>query len=69
MDVLAEDVFETGTEVDCRDLKRNLHVFCMGRMPSHLVPREVVVVRALPKNSAGKVLLSACEGLRKDVCR
>ena len=30
--------------------------FCKGRMLPHLVPKEVVVVRALPKSASGKVM-------------
>ena len=34
------------------DLKR----FCEKRLPAEFVPREIVLSRALPKNSAGKIL-------------
>jgi acyl-CoA synthetase (AMP-forming)/AMP-acid ligase II len=34
----------------------HLHLFCKGHMPPQLIPREIVVLDALPKNSAGKVL-------------
>lgn len=37
-------------------LEERLLAFCRARMSPESVPREIVVVRALPKNSAGKVL-------------
>lgn len=37
-------------------LSEHLHSFCREHMPAQLVPREIVVLEALPKNSAGKVL-------------
>jgi acyl-coenzyme A synthetase/AMP-(fatty) acid ligase len=38
------------------DLVSRVQSFCKQRMPAHLVPREVVVMQDLPKNSAGKVI-------------
>ena len=39
-------------------LEETLYTFCTKNMPVHLRPKEIVVVQALPKNSAGKVLKS-----------
>jgi long-chain acyl-CoA synthetase len=36
-------------------VEERLAIFLKERLPAHLVPREIVVVRSLPKNSAGKV--------------
>lgn len=41
---------------DSQDLPERLQLFCKGRMPPLLIPKKIVVVRSLPKNSAGKVL-------------
>lgn len=38
------------------DLEERLRAFCRERFPVQLVPKEIAVVPALPKNSAGKVL-------------
>ena len=37
-------------------LEETLRLFCKEHMPHQLVPKEIVVVDALPKNTAGKVL-------------
>ncbi len=37
-------------------LKESLQLFCKKHLPPQLAPREIVVVQALPKNSAGKVV-------------
>ncbi len=37
-------------------LKERIHLFCKKSMPLQWLPKEVVVLPALPKNSAGKVL-------------
>jgi long-chain acyl-CoA synthetase len=36
-----------------------LQAFCRKRLPSHLVPREIVVLDELPKGSGGKILKPA----------
>lgn len=36
-----------------------LRRFCIKQFPLHLIPKEIVVLDALPKNSAGKVLKAA----------
>jgi len=38
------------------DLPRRLQRHCRANMPLEFVPRDIVVVRALPKNDSGKVL-------------
>jgi len=37
-------------------LTERVRLFCKERLPHDLVPKEIVVLAALPKNSAGKVL-------------
>lgn len=41
---------------DCHGIKERVESFCKKRLPPRFVPREIVVVGTLPKNSAGKVL-------------
>jgi len=36
-----------------------LHDFCKKHMPPQLVPREIIMLQSLPKNSSGKVLKHA----------
>lgn len=64
-DILGEAVkaFVVPREPDRNGLKDRLHVFCKESMAPQLVPREIVVLRALPKNSAGKTLKPALEAL------
>jgi acyl-coenzyme A synthetase/AMP-(fatty) acid ligase len=38
------------------DVEAPLRQFCKEHMPFQLVPREIVVLPALPKNHAGKVM-------------
>ena len=45
------------------DLSRRLHIFCKERMPAQFVPREIVILESLPKNSAGKVAKQALKTL------
>jgi long-chain acyl-CoA synthetase len=45
-------------------LIERLQAFCGRRLPSHLMPKEIVVLEALPKNSAGKVLKPALRALK-----
>jgi long-chain acyl-CoA synthetase len=40
------------------DLVDRLQGFCSQRFPSHLIPKEIVVLSELPKNSAGKIMKS-----------
>ena len=57
-DVLGEGVkaFVVPRSPNSKGLKDRLYHFCRNKMPSQLVPREIVMVQAIPKNSAGKVL-------------
>lgn len=41
----------------------NFRAFCAESLPFHLVPKEIVQLDALPKNSAGKVLKSVLKDL------
>jgi long-chain acyl-CoA synthetase len=45
-------------------LIERLQAFCGRRLPPHLMPREIVVLQALPKNSGGKVLKTALRALK-----
>jgi acyl-coenzyme A synthetase/AMP-(fatty) acid ligase len=51
-------------------LEDRLQAFCERRLPSQLVPKEIVVLASLPKNEAGKISKSAlkqahlCAGLK-----
>lgn len=59
-DVLGEAVraFVVPLQAETQGLEARLRAFCKTRLAPPLVPREIVVVNALPKNSAGKVLRS-----------
>lgn len=46
-------------------LEERLKMFCKARMPSQFVPKQVVVLRHLPKNSAGKVLKASLKILNR----
>lgn len=46
-------------------LQDRLLAFCKGRMPLHFVPKQVIVLRRLPKNSAGKVLKAGLKMLNQ----
>jgi len=37
-------------------LEQSLRDFCKKHIPPQLVPREIVLLQSLPKNSAGKIL-------------
>jgi acyl-CoA synthetase (AMP-forming)/AMP-acid ligase II len=52
----AVKAFVVARKPDCAGLEERLRLFCKERMPFQFVPREIVVVPALPKNSGGKVL-------------
>ena len=41
---------------DCDGLKETLYQACKRTMPPEFVPKQIVLVQSLPKNSAGKVL-------------
>jgi acyl-CoA synthetase (AMP-forming)/AMP-acid ligase II len=57
-DVLGEAVmaFVVPRGAGAPGLAARVHAFCKRRLPAHLVPREIVVLQVLPKNSAGKVM-------------
>jgi acyl-CoA synthetase (AMP-forming)/AMP-acid ligase II len=40
-------------------LIERLQAFCVKRLPSHLIPKEIVVLDELPKGSGGKILKPA----------
>jgi acyl-CoA synthetase (AMP-forming)/AMP-acid ligase II len=60
-EVLGESVkaFVVARNRDSRGVQEALIRFCRQRLPAHLVPKEIIAVPALPKNSAGKVVKSA----------
>ena len=37
-------------------IEEGLRAFCRKHLPMELIPREIIVLAALPRNSAGKVL-------------
>jgi len=41
------------------ELEKSLRLFCKEHMPSQFVPREVVIVDSIPRNSAGKLFKPA----------
>jgi long-chain acyl-CoA synthetase len=45
-------------------LVERLQAFCALRLPAHLLPKEIVVLESLPKNSSGKVLKPALRTLQ-----
>jgi acyl-CoA synthetase (AMP-forming)/AMP-acid ligase II len=55
----AVKVFVVPRDVSCTELKKPLLQFCKECLPPQLVPREIVVLQRLPKNSSGKVLKQA----------
>jgi len=57
-DILGEAVkaFIVPRTSDSKGLAARILRFCKERLPPQLVPREIVVLDALPKNTAGKVL-------------
>ena len=57
-DVLGEAVkaFVVPGIGDSAGLEERLRLFCKEYVPRQLVPKEIVLLQGLPKNSAGKVL-------------
>ena len=51
-------------KVDRDGLIERLQAFCTRRLPPHLMPKEIVVLDELPKNSGGKILKPALRALR-----
>jgi long-chain acyl-CoA synthetase len=60
-EILGEAVkaFVVPKDKDAVGLEAQLRAFCKDKMPAALIPKEIVLMSALPKNSAGKVLKSA----------
>lgn len=57
-DVLGEAVkaFVVPRKPDATDIVKTIQAFSRGHLPSQFLPREIVALRALPKNDAGKIL-------------
>jgi len=57
-EVLGEAVqaFVVPRNGNANSLQESLYQFCRSKMPPQQVPKDIVLVKALPKNSAGKVL-------------
>jgi len=64
-DVLGESVkaFVVPRNPNCNGLKEQVALFCKSHLPPHVVPKEIVVLTALPKNSAGKVMKESLRSL------
>ena len=64
-DVLGEAVKAFVVPQDCKfpDLENRFLHHCRERMPQEFLPRQIVVLEALPKNSTGKVRKEALKGL------
>lgn len=45
-------------------LIERLQAFCSRRLPPHLLPKEIVVLESLPKNSGGKILKPALRAMK-----
>jgi acyl-CoA synthetase (AMP-forming)/AMP-acid ligase II len=57
-DVLGEAVkaFVVPRALEWEHVEESIRLFCKMRLPAELVPRQIVLLKALPKNGAGKVL-------------
>lgn len=55
----AVKLFAVPRDHDTPELEEHLRLFCREHLPLQLVPKQIVILRALPKNSAGKVLKEA----------
>ena len=64
-DVLGEGVkaFVVPRTRDANGLTERVASFCKSRLAPHHLPKQIVVLPALPKNSAGKVLKTALKAL------
>jgi acyl-CoA synthetase (AMP-forming)/AMP-acid ligase II len=64
-DVLGEAVkaFVVPRKRDATGIAESLAAFCKTRLPPHHLPKQIVILSALPKNSAGKVLKSSLQTL------
>jgi acyl-CoA synthetase (AMP-forming)/AMP-acid ligase II len=63
-EVLGEAVkaFVVPCKKDSGGLEEHVRQFCRKCFPPHLVPREIVVLSHLPKNSSGKVMKQTLKG-------
>ena len=52
----AAKAFVVPRERKAEGMAESLHLFCRSHLPPPLVPRQIVIVDSLPKNSSGKVL-------------
>ena len=59
----AVKAFVVSRKADAGGLEERVRLFCKERMPPQLVPKEIVVLKALPKNSSGKVLKQSLKTL------
>jgi long-chain acyl-CoA synthetase len=57
-DVLGEAVkaFVVPCKTQSNGLEEHLRAICKTQLPLQLIPKEIVIVRTLPKNNFGKVL-------------
>jgi acyl-CoA synthetase (AMP-forming)/AMP-acid ligase II len=64
-DILGEalKVFVVPRFSDTDRVKEQVRQFYLARIPSHLHPREIIVLKSLPKNAAGKVLRRSLRGI------
>lgn len=57
-EILGEAVkaFVVPRDPENREFEAEVRLFCKQHLPPQLIPREIVVLKELPKNRAGKVL-------------
>jgi acyl-CoA synthetase (AMP-forming)/AMP-acid ligase II len=67
-DVLGEAVkaFVVPRAPEWERVEERIRLFCKTRLPAELVPRQIVLLRALPKNGAGKVLKAQLKDWRQE---
>jgi acyl-CoA synthetase (AMP-forming)/AMP-acid ligase II len=65
-EILGEAVkaFVVPRQSDFKGLEQQLRTFCKEQLPHQLVPKDIVVMDVLPKNSAGKVLKHNLKSLK-----
>lgn len=59
----AVKAFVVSRHADANGMEERLRQFCKERMPPQLVPREIVILKSLPKNDSGKVLKQKLKAL------
>ena len=47
---------------DAEGLTGRVFAFCRGRLPPHHLPKEIVILPSLPKNSSGKIMKATLRG-------